>query len=356
MAEAVAETAGYIGRIPVRNLWLLIFYAARYFQEAGEAAVDLEKAPDELPELAARLLFQSVEHRLRSGLTVGYLREERECARLRGRLDWRETVCHRLAERGQAACRFEELSVDIPRNRFVRDALEASGERRCRALGERLRLLGVRGPAPSRSELDRIVFNRNDVADRRMIAAAKLVFDLAMPTEQPGPEPLPKPDREIRLVRQLYQRGVEGFFRSRLASRGWLVSGPKKLKWQVAEQTSGISAYLPGMETDITLDHPETGRRIIVDTKFNEILTAGYHRDRTLRNGYLYQIYAYLRTQEKESDPVSLRTSGLLLHPAIGYMMDEAVEIQEHKIRFATVDLSAHADVICEQLLRLIPE
>ena len=50
------------------------------------------------------------------------------------------------------------------------------------------------------------------------------------------------------------------------------------------------------------------------------------------------------------------RTSGLLLHPAIGYMMDEAVEIQEHKIRFATVDLSAHTDVICEQLLRLIPE
>ncbi len=55
---------------------------------------------------------------------------------------------------------------------------------------------------------------------------------------------------------------------------------------------------LPGMQTDIELFHSETGRLIVIDTKFNRILTGSNYRDKILRSGYLYQMYAYLRTQE----------------------------------------------------------
>jgi 5-methylcytosine-specific restriction enzyme subunit McrC len=41
----------------------------------------------------------------------------------------------------------------------------------------------------------------------------------------------------------------------------------------------------------------------------------------------------------------------LLLHPAIGATVDEAIMLQGHFIRFATVDLTARTDAIRRQLI-----
>ena len=110
---------------------------------------------------------------------------------------------------------------------------------------------------------------------------------------------------------------------------------------------------LPTMRTDIVLDHAPSGQRIVIDTKFTSILTCGWHREKSLRSGYVYQIYAYLRSQAGRDDPLSDNASGLLLHPAIGEMVDETVVIQGHSIRFATVDLTASATEIRSRLLHL---
>ena len=83
-----------------------------------------------------------------------------------------------------------------------------------------------------------------------------------------------------------------------------------------------------------------------------QIVTSGWYRDETLRSGYVYQIYAYLRSQVGRGDLLADNASGLLLHPSIGEMVDEAVAIQGHTIRFATVDLTASTDEIRRQLLK----
>ena len=107
------------------------------------------------------------------------------------------------------------------------------------------------------------------------------------------------------------------------------------------------------MRTDVVLDHPSTGQRIVIDTKFTSIVTSGWYREETLRSGYVYQIYAYLRSQVGCGDALADHASGLLLHPAIGQMVDETVLIQGHAIRFATADLTASPADIRAQLLRL---
>ena len=82
-------------------------------------------------------------------------------------------------------------------------------------------------------------------------------------------------------------------------------------------------------------------------------MTSGWYREETLRSGYVYQIYAYLRSQVGRGDALADCASGLLLHPAIGKTVDEAAVIQGHRIRFATVDLTASTAGIRLQLLRL---
>jgi 5-methylcytosine-specific restriction enzyme subunit McrC len=67
-------------------------------------------------------------------------------------------------------------------------------------------------------------------------------------------------------------------------------------------------------------------------------------------------MYAYLRSQEGRGDALADTAIGLLLHPSIGQTVDETVVIQEHPIRFATVDLTASPGEIRASLLNLCDE
>ena len=159
-------------------------------------------------------------------------------------------------------------------------------------------------------------------------------------------------------ARRLFEAAVGGFYGTVLAPRGWLVRTGGQMNWQVESPTAGIERLLPSMKTDILLESPNAwhrmgGYRLVIDTKFTGILGTGQFGNPTLRSNYIYQIYAYLRSQERESDPLSLTASGMLLHPSLGQEVDESVTIQGHRIRFATVNLAADSLTIRNRLLYL---
>jgi 5-methylcytosine-specific restriction enzyme subunit McrC len=355
------QGAQMIGRIPVRNLWLLMLYASDLVRLSGEGWSKLEQDPEELPDLVAELLCVAVERRLRRNLSSGYATRSEVLRRVRGRIDLLHTASHRLLERGQVACRFEQLTLDTPRNRFVRYALERVAldvsSPRLRHMSMRLAadlaLLGVGSVRPTPVQLCGDRFGRRDADDRLMMALSQLACDLALPTEESGAAYLFNPGREIAWVRKLYEKAIAGFYAVKLSAMGWTVQPGQQLLWPVGAKTAGIAAILPGMWTDIVLDRAGEGRRIVIDTKFNALLTNGWYREETLRSGYVYQIYAYLRSQEGE--PVANAAEGLLLHPSVGgEIVDEAVQIQGHTIRFSTVDLSLPASKIRERLMAVV--
>lgn len=356
------EGTGWIGRIPVRNLWLLMLYASDLFRDLEKAKVAVEDNPDDIPDLVAEMLCRHVERRIQRNLSYGYQSREAVLGRVRGRIDLLNTERHRLLDRGKVACRFDELTIDTARNRYVRTALEEISKivlrgvlaHQCRSLAASLRRMGVTGERPSRGEVSIDRFGRHDVDDQPMVAAAHLAFNLALPTEAAGAKHLSLPDREITWIRKLYEKGVAGFYDVVLSQRGWRVDAGKKIGWQIKSKSPGIDKILPSMRTDIILDNSDVGRRIVIDTKFNSVVTRGWYREETLRSGYVYQIYAYLRSQEGNGDPLAENASGLLLHPSVGDMVNEAVVIQNHEIRFATIDLRATAREIREQLLQVL--
>lgn len=310
----------------------------------------------------AEILARAVETRQRRRLSFGYRSRDAVVNRVRGRIDVLTTERHQLLERGLVACRFDELTIDTPRNRFVRAALETISRvvkqpkiaHRCRALASGMKTMGVSGNPPTRAGMSADRFGRHDAEDRPMVAAAKLAFDLALPTEAVGSNMLSLPNREEAWVRRLFERAVGGFYDLVLSQEGWRVKCGSTLGWQIEQKTSGIDKILPSMRTDVVLEHAPQKRRIVIDTKFTSIVTRGWYREETVRSGYVYQIYAYLRSQEGNGDPLARHASGLLLHPSIGEMVDETVVIQGHAIRFATVDLGGSAGEIREQLIRMV--
>jgi 5-methylcytosine-specific restriction enzyme subunit McrC len=316
---------------------------------------------DDLPDLIARLLADAVDRRVRRNLTRGYRLRESIVTRVRGRIDILETEARLLLSRGEVFCRFEELTIDTPRNRLVRAALDrmtrlvrgSDPVHRCRSLASSLGRAGVGGMRPSRADLARDQIGRNDSADRYMVALSELAFDLALPTEDPGTTALAAPDREEAWVRRLFEKAVLGFARVELEPLGWSVRGGVHLDWQVSSASEGLPAILPRMVTDIVLDEPDEGQRVVIDTKFSSILASGRFDDVGLKSGYLYQMYAYLRSQEG-LDRRWDRASGLFIHPAIDAALHENVVIQDHSVTFATVDLSRPPADVRHELRRIL--
>ena len=339
-----------------------MLYASELFRMRGVDSVALEESPDELPDLIAEILAHAVEQRQRRRFSLGYQSRHAVIHRMRGRIDMLKTERRQLLARGQVACCFEELTIDTPRNRFVRAALDRISRlakrpgvaHRCRKLASDMKAIGVAGTPPTPAEIRAERYGRHDADDRFMVAAAKLAFSLSLPTEESGTNILPLPDRETRWVRGLYERAIGGFYDVVLRPQRWQVTAGRTIRWQIEHRTSNIDDILPTMRTDITLEHRDSLRRIVIDTKFNSILMSGWYREKTLRSSYLYQMYAYLRSQDGRGDPMADHAEGLLLHPCVGPTVDESVVIQGHSIRFATVDLAASIPTIRRQLLNVV--
>lgn len=353
----------FVGEIPVRNLWLLMLYASDMYREFEAAKISVENNPDDIPDLIAEILCRRVEHRIQRNLSYSYQSRDAVLNRVRGRIDLLSTERNRLLDRGKVACHFDELTIDTARNRYVRAALESISKivknndlaHRCRSLDVRLRRMGVSQVRPSRSEVSVDRFGRHDVEDKPMITAAHLAFNLALPTEFEGTKQLNSPERDnLPWLRKLFEKGVAGFYDTVLPKQNYRISAGKTLKWQIEDKSLGIDNILPNMRTDILIDDMELGHRLVIDTKFNAVVINGWFRDETLRSGYLYQMYAYLRSQEGSGDPLNENASGLLLHPSVGKNVNEYIVMQNHKIQFATIDLAATAIEIREQLLQVI--
>lgn len=334
-----------------------MLYASEIAEFEGYRQAARELGEEELPDLVARLLAATVRRRLGRNLTRGYRVHQAVTSRVRGRIDVLRTECSQLLAMGKVACRYQEFVLDTPRNRLVRFALETASRivtnqflaAECRSLAHTFATGGVTSRRPSRSEISADQIGRNDSDDRYMVTLAQLALDLDLPSEDAGMTALPAPVREEHWVRKLFEKAVLGFARLEYGGTGWRVSGGEQLRWPVESCSPGLDAILPKMVTDVVIEGPGQ-RRLVIDTKFTSILQANRFGGTRLKSPYLYQIYAYLRTQADDLPG----SCALLLHPATGLHVLEYGTIQGHRVTFATVDLAAPPRQVRKQLCTIL--
>ena len=148
----VEAPAGLVGRIPVRNIWLLMLYASHLFRDLpASRRYAVEENPDDIPNLVAEILARAVERRLRRNLSADFQRRQADLNRVRGRIDLLRTERCQLLEKGKIACSFDELTTNTPLNQFVKAALKELPKslkdrnlvRRCRVAAAAMERAGV---------------------------------------------------------------------------------------------------------------------------------------------------------------------------------------------------------------------
>jgi 5-methylcytosine-specific restriction enzyme subunit McrC len=336
---------------------LLYAWQGQRFQSMVRRGV--EDAPT-LQALLATVLVDLLNQRFRIGLGREYIDTQEAIKGLRGRVDLERSLRERRFDRGEAVCRFTTYDHDAPRNRIIKSGLErlilkgdfGSDPKAATALRARLRrahrdMEGVRSFDATVEDIRRIHLGPNDGDYRLMLNMCEFILASLMPTQAPGTAPVRSwVQKGMHPLAKLFEDFVPAFLRRHL--NGWKVSTQTRWQWPAT------STRLPIMIPDVLLERSSDGQRIILDTKFSKkALSSAHGGAATFESSHLYQLYAYLRTQEDIST-MHATARGILLYPSTGVPLREQFVVQGHDFTIATIDLTQRWPEIEAEILSVV--
>jgi 5-methylcytosine-specific restriction enzyme subunit McrC len=348
--------------IPIRNLWHMLLYAWNELPDVKVTTLaEIDHAPT-LDSLLALMLIKLLRQRLRVGLGRGYTQAHGAIKAIRGKVNFSESLKRRAFEQGQAWCEYQPYHQNTLKNQIIRSTVLhliragnfGANKNEARELRHHLQTLfhALEGvdlldltPALTRRQ----VLERDDQDYRLMLAICDLVVQRHLPTNANGEKLQPSLDVEALTLHSIYERFVANFYRLNL--KGWAVSAQKHLHWHEAFSND----LLPVMRPDLVLENIDSGKILVIDTKFtaHSLIQTPWGKQE-FDSSHLYQLYAYLKTQEYLSEQ-HRRAEGILLYPSTtSKNISQRIQLQDMSIRVESVDLSAPWQDIEARLMMLV--
>ncbi|HEX9385559.1 MAG TPA: hypothetical protein VF918_04520 [Anaerolineales bacterium] len=353
--------------IPIRNLWHMLLYAWNevplnamhgWMMEAAERAPTLDS-------LLASILIKLMQQRLRIGLGHDYVNEARRFPGIRGRINFAESLKQRTLDQGQLICDFQGYSANSSKNQIIRSTLARllkigqfgpdrhfvkEVQQKLRGLIRDLDGINFIELTPDLIRRQLLTRSGGDHDYHLMLSICDLIVQRQMPggAEASTTHTVPAFERDALVLHSIYERFVANFYRIHLT--GWNVAAQKRLEWHTKE----ASERLPMMVPDLILQQMSSDRLIVLDTKFTaHSLVENQWGKPIFDSSHMYQLYAYLKSQEHLSE-AHYNATGILLYPAVQTKLSEQVELQDHIMRFESIDLSAPWQEIERQLIELV--
>jgi len=354
--------------IPIGNLWRMLLYAwdevpLNALRGWALGTVEAEQAPT-LDSLLASILIALMQQRLRIGLGHDYVQQEHRLAGVRGRIKFGPSLKLRTLDRGQLICEFHSYSANSARNQIIRSTMarliqvgrfapETASVKDTHPLGKLRHLVrdldGIDFIELTPELIRRQLLQRSDHDYRLMLAVCDLIVQRQLPADSEGrASVVPALDRDMLVLYNIYERFVASFYRIHL--KGWEVSPQKRLEWHASEANERLPLMIP----DLVLKEQSSARMIVLDTKFTaHSLVENRWGKPIYDSSHLYQLYAYLKSQENVSE--AHRTAeGILLYPALQQTPADRIKLQDHDIRIETLHLAAPWQEVERQLLELV--
>lgn len=342
--------------IPIENIYFLLCYAWNRLEEKEQVPVDTSHIT-EIVDLLARVLDSGLSHLIRRGYDRGYTTYEEDMSVLRGRLLMGETLRRGLQRRARVHCRHDELSHDVLHNRILKNIvarlLRTPGIDEsivANLVDHRHRMHTVSDIVLSDADFSRVVLHRNNFFYDFLLRIARLIHHNLLPAELRGAYRFRAFDRDPVRMRLLFEEFIRNFFKREVPS--WRVKRDD-MPWNLEAVSPGSEAFLPKMQTDISLIAP--GRRIVIECKY----TARHYQQRdetykqTFRSEHLYQLTAYLRTL-REKHPVD-DIEGILLYPTVGERLrHEFHDPAGQRLRIWSLDLQQPWDAVYGELVGMV--
>lgn len=333
--------------IPILNVYYLLCYAWGHVQEHDAKRLAELAELSTVQDLLGKVLASGVNHLVRRGIDRGYVERREVLPGIRGKLAVSETVKRALRARSQAACDFEELSVDILPNRVLLASLEALLSRRItldRNIRTEVRSAYKRLEGVSRIRLNRNTFGQVQLGGSRrlylhLLTFCRLLYESSVVDERTGSTVFRDFRRDRATMWRLFEDFVRGFYKHEQSM--YLVRPSRRIRWADMDgATDEDRARVPVMNADLILESP--GRRIILDMKYykDELSLGRGTGTGKLHSANLYQLLAYLRNRQATL-PDGAKHDGILLYPQVGTRPLRAdIRLEGFRIQARTVDLN----------------
>ena len=309
----------------------------------------------EQSDLFALVLIRSTRHLIRRGLEQGYQTHSEAIPGIRGRVDIATTGRRALMAQGLAHCEFDELTTNTLANQIIRSTLgclakvqNLNGDLRKQLLTLHRELNSIDSPPLTKQLFRKVQLQSNARYYRFVLSICELVTDSLLIDQKTGDHRFKDFIRDEARMAYVYEEFLFNFYRT---ERPDLSVKKEKISWFAQADNIEDLAYLPSMETDISIRNGE--RTLIIDAKYYKETLSSYFNAERVHSTNLYQLFAYLKNIEKGGGPDQF-CEGMLLYPVVKQQVRLDYTVHEHRVRICTVNLAAHWTEISEELHELI--
>lgn len=284
----------------IKNIYYMLAYAFREFQEENYESVAAEQF-EMVQDLLAALLAKGVAKQLKQGLYREYVIQHGMMSTLRGKIDMQETIRERIQQRQRLACEFDELSENNCYNQILKTTIHylIRDKGVSRAHKKKLHKVilffeDVDLLDPSTIKWSRLHYQRNNKSYEPLLNICYLVLDGMLQTTEQG-------DYRMMMVSddhmaRLYEKFILAYYRRH---HSYLTEvRAAQIPWNLTEIPDDTSfSKLPVMQSDAFLRFGD--KILIIDAKYYGKTMQSYYDKHTLHSANLYQIYTYVKNQDK---------------------------------------------------------
>lgn len=324
--------------------------------------VDADKCPAVL-DLLSRLLTKGANVLLKRGIAKEYRTHEEEIAGIKGKVELSKTIKSNRHREGKTICTLDDLTGDILLNQIVYTTMyKVLGNKdldenvKKDLLRTFLRFPKVTIININQSTFKDVRLNRNNRFYRLIISVCEMLYDKMLPDKQhPGEYRFIDFTRDEDEMNRIFEAFLRNFYHQECSDEYPIVKRTR-IHFQLSALNDEDEDLLPEMETDVTLDNPKEGKRIILDAKYyNEMFVSRYGAARKLRRDHVSQITSYVVNQEDPTVPYTFHTKGIMVYPKTNIHIENAdFEKNGHAYRFCTVDLGQDWRQIDQRLRQII--
>jgi 5-methylcytosine-specific restriction enzyme subunit McrC len=334
--------------ILIKNIYYMLTYAFQVLKQTNYENIASEEF-DNIQDMFAAILSKGIAQQLKQGLYREYIPKCEDLSVMRGKLNMRGTIRNRLQDKRLLTCEYDELSENNIFNQILKTTAvillkqpSVAVERRTALKKVMLFFKNVDMADPLCIRWDLLSFHRNNQSYRMLLNICYFVLTGLLLTTEKGEFKMASFLDEQRMHR-LFEKFVLEYYRYH---RPDLHASAAQVAWNL---DSGVTDFLPIMQTDITLYKEE--KTLIIDTKYySHVLQTHWHFDaHTLHSGNIYQIFTYVKNKDIGNTG---NVAGMLLYAKTDEQItpDSDFEMSGSRISVKTLDLNVVFPKIASQL------
>lgn len=326
----------------------MLTYAFQVLKQKNYRKIETEEFKN-TEDLFAEILKLGLTSQFKRGLEKEYITHNERSSTIRGKINITQSLKQNTLQRRQLICTYDDLSINTYKNQIIKSTLLALINKDInKSRKKEIKNLLLNLEEVNTIDIYRInwniQYNSNNQTYTMLIAICELTIKGLLQTQNEGSTKI-MDYKEGKLMSHLYEKFIFNYYKKEHPE---LKVNAIQIKWAGTTEED-YDNLLPLMQTDITLQ--KDNRILIIDAKYyHHKITNTWNEHRTVKSAHLYQIFAYVKNMDANTNHNNIISGMLLYAKTDREELLNTYNLSGNKITVRTLNLNVEFNKIKEQL------